>query len=90
MKKTVQEKSILLFTSDKPVLSMKWEEVSEAETPTTGQQVKQVVSGVQEVTCDGPGFPATGGSGEGGGCQSDLLKQPTCLAAAVFGQIKLR
>lgn len=69
---------------------MKWEEVSEAETPTRGQQVKQVVSGVQEVTCDGPGFPATGGSGEGGGCQSDLLKQPTCLAAAVFGQIKLR
>lgn len=49
---------------------MKWEEVSEAETPTTGQQVKQVVSGVQEVTCDGPGFPATGGSGEGGGCQT--------------------
>lgn len=39
--------------------------VSEAETPTRGQQVKQVVNGVQEVTCDGPGFPATGGSGEG-------------------------
>lgn len=44
VKKTVEEKSILLFTGDKPVLSMKWEEVSEAETPTRGQQVKQVVS----------------------------------------------